>query len=235
MPEATLAIEASQASASVAVRRAPGAPVRELPVPAPERERDHLMAVIDAAFRAEGLSPADLGLVAVSCGPGGFTGLRVACATAKALAESVGCRLVAVPSALSAARALAALGRLPDGPCTVVLAAKGADAWCSEVTVSAGMPAERSAGLSDRLPDGPGPVVADEHLPAAWTAEATRRGLVRPAWSAAACLSVGEGLAASGALADPLRLGPVYPRPAEAVTLWEARHGGGNRPPGGTG
>ena len=49
------------------------------------------------------------------------------------------------------------------------------------------------------------------------------------------CLSVGEGLAASGALADPLRLGPVYPRPAEAVTLWEARHGGGNRPPGGTG
>lgn len=235
MPDAILAIEASQAAASVAVRRAPGAPARELPVPAPERERDHLMAVIDAAFRAEGLSPSDLGLVAVSCGPGGFTGLRVACATAKALAESVGCRLVAVPSALSAARALATLGRLPDGPCTVVLASKGSDAWCSEITVSAAMPVERHAGLRDRLPDGAGPVVADEHLPAAWAAEATRRGLLRPAWSAEACLAVGEALAASGAMSDPLRLGPVYPRPPEAVALWEARHGGGNRVVGGTG
>lgn len=238
MPEAALAIEASQGSASVAVRRTPGGPARELAVPAPERERDHLMAVIDAACRAEGIAPADLGLVAVSCGPGGFTGLRVACATAKALAEAVGCRLVAVPSALSAARALAARGQLPDGPCTVVLAAKGADAWCSEVAIGAGMPVERSAGLRDRLPAVAGPVVSDRHLPASWVPEASRRGLVRPEWSAEACLAVGEAMAAGGAFADALRLGPIYPRQAEAVTLWEARHGGGNPPSrhaGGTG
>jgi hypothetical protein len=117
----------------------------------------------------------------------------------------------------------------------VVLAAKGGDAWCAELEVRAGMPSERSAGLRSALGPEGGPVLADDHLPVAWADAAHRRGLLRLQWSAAACLEVGEALAESEGPCDPLRLLPIYPRQAEAVTLWEARHGGGNRPGGRTG
>jgi tRNA threonylcarbamoyladenosine biosynthesis protein TsaB len=229
MPEAVLAIEASQRAASVAVRRAPGAAAVERAVPPPERDSDHLMAVIDACCREAGISARDLAAIAVSVGPGGFTGLRVACATAKALAEVGGCRLVAVPSALVAARAAAAEGTLPDGPCTVVLASKGGDAWCSLVEVAGGMPAERGAGLSTTLPAGHGPVLADEHAPQAWRAGMEARGLIPARWTARACLEAGESLLSAGTPVDALLLGPIYPRPPEAVTLWEARHGAGGQ------
>ncbi len=232
MPEAILAIEASQRTASVAVRRAPGAAALERTVPAPERDRDHLMASIDACCREAGVAVRDLAAIAVSVGPGGFTGLRVACATAKALAEVSGCRLVAVPSALVAARAAAADGVLPDGPCLVVLAAKGGDAWCARVDVAGTIPAERAAGLEAILPACPGPVVADEHAPQCWGAAMAARGVVPARWTATACLEVGEALLAAGTAVDALRLGPIYPRPPEAVALWEARHGAGARNPG---
>jgi hypothetical protein len=34
---------------------------------------------------------------------------------------------------------------------------------------------------------------------------------------------------ARGESVDPLHLLPIYPRPAEAVTRWEARHGAKGR------
>ena len=37
-----------------------------------------LMGLVDAAFRATGLSPADVDLWGVCAGPGSFTGLRMA-------------------------------------------------------------------------------------------------------------------------------------------------------------
>ena len=228
MPEAILAIEASQRAASVAVRARAGAPAVSRAVPAPEHDRDHLMAEIDACCRTAGVRPADIGAIAVSVGPGGFTGLRVACATAKALAEVTGCRLVAVPSSLVAARAAASAGELPDGPCLVVLAAKGDGAWCSRVEVARGMPAERSASLEPYLPGGRGPVLADDHAPVSWRGAMAARGLLAARWTAEACLEAGEALLAAGAPSDPLLLSPIYPRPPEAVTLWEARHGAGS-------
>jgi hypothetical protein len=180
MPEAFLSIEASQRHASVALRAAPGEPAREWPVPAPDADHDHLMAVIDEACRA------------VSCGPGGFTGLRVSCATAKAIADATGCALVAVPSALVVARARARSGGLCDGPCAIELAQKAGSAWVSEVLVEDGWPSLVAAGLRDALAgDGPeGP------------------------WSALACLELGEAMLARGESVDPLHLLPIYPRPA---------------------
>lgn len=47
---------------------------------------EHLMAVIEAALRAAGAGYRDLGAVAVSIGPGSFTGLRVGVSTARGLA-----------------------------------------------------------------------------------------------------------------------------------------------------
>lgn len=232
MPEAILAIELSQRAGTVALRPRPGAPVDERAVPPSDDDADHLMAVIDALCREHALRPRDLAAVAVGCGPGGFTGLRVACATAKAIADVTGCAVVAVPSALAVAHAAAEAGELPARGCTAVLASKADDAWCTEVEIdSAGVPRAVSAGLRAaadarllRLP-----LIGDGHMLPAFA----RAGAVLQArFSAASCLAVAERMLARGEAVDPLLLAPIYPRQAEAVTLWEARHGAA-RPGGG--
>lgn len=227
MPEAMLAIELSQRAGSVALRVRPGVPVVEVPVPASDDEHDHLMAVIDELCRAHAVRPADLRAIVVGCGPGGFTGLRVACATAKAIADATGCGLVAVPSAFAVARAAAAAGELPDASCTVVLASKGSDAWCTEVELDAGgAPRAVSAGIRPAAEAGllRRPLIGDSHMLPAFGRPGSG-GVLHARFSAASCLEVGESLLARGERSDPLGLAPIYPRQAEAVTLWEARHG----------
>jgi tRNA threonylcarbamoyladenosine biosynthesis protein TsaB len=57
-----------------------------------------LMPTLDEVLRQAGVAPRDLGAVAVSVGPGSFTGLRVGLATAKGLALGTGAALVGVPT-----------------------------------------------------------------------------------------------------------------------------------------
>lgn len=57
-----------------------------------------LMPGVEALFQATGRELAEVGAVAVSQGPGNFTGLRIGLATAKGLAWALGCTLVPVPS-----------------------------------------------------------------------------------------------------------------------------------------
>ncbi len=57
-----------------------------------------LMPMIDEVIKASGSSLGDMDYIAVACGPGSFTGLRIGSATAKGLAEAVGKRVIAVPT-----------------------------------------------------------------------------------------------------------------------------------------
>ena len=57
-----------------------------------------LMPGVEAILRNAGKEVADLTAVAVSTGPGNFTGLRIGLATAKTLAWSLKCPLVPVPT-----------------------------------------------------------------------------------------------------------------------------------------
>ena len=230
MSEGWLAIEMSQRSSSVAFASAADAPPRVRTLEPPTDERDPLVPALDALLAEAGVKPSSIGFVAVSTGPGGFTGLRVAVATAKALALSLNAQVVAVPSALVAARTLARAGQLPDGQCGVALAAKGDSVWLERVRVQGGLPHRGSAELAHPDPAhlrGMACMLADSHLPDAWKHMLSAAGtpVVAPAWCAAACLEVGAGLFRADGATDPFRLEPIYPRKPEAVSLWEGRHG----------
>ena len=230
MSEGWLAIEMSQRSSSVAFAPAADAPPRVRTLEPPTDERDPLVPALDALLAEAGATPARIGFVAVSTGPGGFTGLRVAVATAKALALALRAQVVAVPSALVAARTLARAGQLPDCECGVALAAKADSVWLERVQVHGGVPHRGAAALAHpdaALLGGLACMLADNHLPDAWKRLLAAAGtpVVTPAWSAAACLEVGAGLFRADGATDPLRLEPIYPRKPEAVSLWEGRHG----------
>ncbi len=58
---------------------------------------ERLMAMIDEALAASGLALADLDRVAVTVGPGSFTGIRVGVAAARGLALALGIEAVGSP------------------------------------------------------------------------------------------------------------------------------------------
>lgn len=62
-----------------------------------------LMELVDAAFKATGLCPADVELWGACAGPGSFTGLRIGLATVKGLAlvNKAPCAAVSTPEALA--------------------------------------------------------------------------------------------------------------------------------------
>jgi tRNA threonylcarbamoyl adenosine modification protein YeaZ len=68
---------------------------------------DDLLPAIARVFARYNLTPRDLDSIAVSIGPGGYTALRIAAATAQMLAMSTGAACLGVPSALVAYAAFA--------------------------------------------------------------------------------------------------------------------------------
>lgn len=70
-----------------------------------------LVPAADAALRWAGLHPRDLKAIVVAGGPGSFTGLRVAAASAKGMAHALGVPLFAFGSLLVAAAGMAGAGR----------------------------------------------------------------------------------------------------------------------------
>ncbi len=72
---------------------------------------EHILALVDAAMSAGGLAAADLDGVAFGCGPGSFTGIRIAASVAQAVALAAKASILPVSSTL--ALASAALEREP--------------------------------------------------------------------------------------------------------------------------
>ncbi|MFZ3170388.1 MAG: tRNA (adenosine(37)-N6)-threonylcarbamoyltransferase complex dimerization subunit type 1 TsaB [Carboxydocellales bacterium] len=57
-----------------------------------------LLPIIQQVLVDAGITPQNLGGIAVTCGPGSFTGLRIGLATAKGLAQVLECPLVGIPT-----------------------------------------------------------------------------------------------------------------------------------------
>lgn len=92
MSELTLVLEASTPDGSVALI-AGDRLVADARVAMRAREGEQLLPAVVALLRAAGRSTTDLTRIVCSAGPGGFTGLRIAAAIGKGLAESLGVAL----------------------------------------------------------------------------------------------------------------------------------------------
>jgi tRNA threonylcarbamoyladenosine biosynthesis protein TsaB len=106
-----LALDSSTSGGSVAVA-VDGEVVAERVLPSAAGASSLLMPAVDEAVGAAGLRPRDLAAVVVAAGPGSFTGLRIAAATAKAIVRALGVPLFAYSGLLAAAAAHRREGRV---------------------------------------------------------------------------------------------------------------------------
>ncbi len=230
-----LAIEMSQREGSVALGHDDATLAVERFVSGGSRDEDPLLPAVHRLLRSQGMRPDDLGAIAVSVGPGGFTGLRIAVTAAKAMADALDVPLVAVPSALVAAEAARA-ARPQGGGWLVALASKRETSWWTSVVGTddgvrmVGEPGVHDArGLRPSISDHGAirTMLADEFVHAAFLDLARVSGwtVETPRFSAESCWRVGRAMIRRGEFADRVALAPLYPREPEAVTLWRERHG----------
>ena len=66
---------------------------------------EHILKLVDEAVAAAGLRPHQLDAVAFGCGPGSFTGIRLAASVAQAAALGAGAKVLPVSSSLALAAA----------------------------------------------------------------------------------------------------------------------------------
>lgn len=111
---------------SVAVLDGPRV-VAELSTEGARIHSERLLPGIDAVLREAGFGLDDLDAIAVSTGPGSFTGLRIAIATAKGLAFARGPELVGVPTLAALARAARGAG----GPVAALLDARRGELYAA--------------------------------------------------------------------------------------------------------
>jgi tRNA threonylcarbamoyladenosine biosynthesis protein TsaB len=92
-----LAIETSSQVASVAILDEEKV-IGEITINHKKTHSQKLMPIISTLFEETGLNVKEMDYIAVSVGPGSFTGIRIGIATAKGLAHPHGIKLIPVPT-----------------------------------------------------------------------------------------------------------------------------------------
>jgi len=174
---------------------------------------EQLMEVIDEALAAGGAAYADIGGIAVSVGPGSFTGIRVGVAAARGLALGLG-----VPSAgvtTLAALALEARDLFPDRPVIAALDAKRDEIYVASFAADGSEEtAPRIASLAEVVAmAGPGTVLCGTATPLV-EASAGRRFDIGPVAATADISAYARIAAGRGFTQDKPR--PLYLRGADA-------------------
>ena len=203
----TLSIDTATDACAVALLDGP-AVLFEATITVPRSHGRRLAPLVGEAFGHAGRAPADLGLVAVSAGPGSYTGLRIGMSTAKGLALATGCAFAAVPT-------LRALAASASGAVAVVLPSRRGEVYAAvydgaeEVRAPTALAVGAVAGWLPASLDGLGGPGADR---LAEVRPEVPRVELRPSAVAVARLAVAR-VEASGAddvaAAEPLYLKPV--------------------------
>lgn len=108
----------------------------EASVRLPRSHGRRLAPLVAEALAHAGRPAADLGLVAVSAGPGSYTGLRIGMSTAKGLCLAVGADLVAVPTLHALAEG--AVPFVSEGPVVVALPSRRGEVYAAAFEVRGG-------------------------------------------------------------------------------------------------
>jgi len=187
------------------------------PVPDGIRSSDAIMVLIESLCKEHAIEPGDVSKIIVSVGPGGYTALRIATTTAKVLAHTIGCLLVAVPTAYVAAVAIESSCR----PALIALASKNNLAHCSVVQADGQieavgiMDSTKIEALNIRS------IFADGHLPKPFAQCAQQLGIeIHPiVLDARHCFEASRGFSP----VEPMDLQPIYAREPDAITQWRER------------
>lgn len=181
-----------------------------------------LMPLVDAVMHSAGLRPGVLDAVAVSLGPGGFTGIRVGLAAAHGIALASGARLVGVSSF---ATVVAGLPEPLPGPVLTALDSRRADLYVQLFSAERVSLGEPGSVQPERLGEwveariGPTPLlVAGDAAAAAVEALAEHSGAtVAPgsAPDARGVLAAAAGMLAAGEAAAPPQA--LYLRPPDVT------------------
>ncbi|HEY0744986.1 MAG TPA: tRNA (adenosine(37)-N6)-threonylcarbamoyltransferase complex dimerization subunit type 1 TsaB [Chryseosolibacter sp.] len=97
-----LSLETSASACSVALHKK-GQLVYTIEIAEPQAHAGKLAVLIDELLKIVSISPQDLKAVAVSAGPGSYTGLRIGTSVAKGLCMGLGIPLLGIPTLLSMA------------------------------------------------------------------------------------------------------------------------------------
>jgi tRNA threonylcarbamoyladenosine biosynthesis protein TsaB len=112
-----------------------------------------LLPEIDGLLQRSGLRPSGLHGIAVTVGPGSFTGVRVGLATAKGLAYSLGIGLAGLSTLEALARAaVPERGVAPPRVCAAIEAGRG-EVYAALFRIENGEPARETADVSRRPAD----------------------------------------------------------------------------------
>ncbi len=243
----SLAIETSGREGSIAIGRGDKLLLAR-DIAQQQRHNVELMPRVDEACREQGIARGELGEVYVSIGPGSFTGLRVAVATAKMMALALEVKLVAVPTVDAVARNAPAPDEQASAPTLAVCANLKRTTMYTRLYQWEDRPhggnghgrhgawigsSQPTLWTLEQLVDhaprplwilgDPVPKHADEVIDAQQDVTLLDAALARA--RAEHVWRIGRELARRGDYTEALELIPLYVRPPEAVELWNKRHG----------
>lgn len=231
---AILALDTSSLVSSVALVNQTTL-LAELTIQIRKTHSEQLMPHIAELLAFAGIKPAELEAIAVSIGPGSFTGLRIGLATAKAIAYAQSIPLVGVPTLEALAYACTVPGVMVapmldaqkdnvyyaiycwrDNRLEIIEAAAVGNidetlARLNKLDIPVLTLGEAAVQYADRLKSYPGLIPALPHLT---IPRAANVGIL------------GAQMLSSGIRHDVMNLEPLYIRRSEAEELWEKRHGG---------